>query len=80
MKRITLAELSQHLQEHLNEVQQTGEPLTVTRDNIPIATINPVPEPPEEKRAPFGCARGTISIVGDIVEPVLELDEWEVYQ
>jgi antitoxin (DNA-binding transcriptional repressor) of toxin-antitoxin stability system len=72
MKRITLTELSQHLQEHLTEVQETGEPLTIMRDNIPIATINPVPESPEEKRAPFGCARGTISIIGDIVEPVFD--------
>jgi antitoxin (DNA-binding transcriptional repressor) of toxin-antitoxin stability system len=77
MKRITLAELSQHLQEHLTEVQQTGEPLTVTRDDIPIAIINPVIK---SKRPPFGFGRGTGKIIGDIVEPVLEPEVWEVNQ
>jgi len=50
MEQITLSKLPAPLQQLLNQVQQTGKPLTVTEDRTPIVTIYPAQT---SKRAEF---------------------------
>ncbi len=61
----------------LERVRKTGEPLLVTRRGHPVAQVVPPPPAARSSRSSYGCMRGTIEIVGDIVEP-LAAEDWEV--
>ena len=54
----------------LDEVAHTGEPLVITKRGKPVARIVPVVE--EDLVASL---RGSVTLHGDIVEPVL--DAWD---
>jgi len=61
----------------LDQVNKTKKPLRVTRRGKPIADV----VPPVMTRAEgdwLGWMAGTIEITGDIVSPVLDLDDFEV--
>ena len=60
----------------LERVRRTGRPLLVTKRGVPIAQVLPPPEPVLDQSA-FGCMRGTVEEIGDIVEPLPE-EDWEV--
>ncbi len=60
----------------IDQVQQTGEPLIVTKRGKPIVKIIPINEPNQETL--FGCMKDTLTIVDDITLPIDEswtLDE-----
>lgn len=60
----------------IDQVQQSGEPLIVTKRGKPIVKIIPIQDPNEG--AYFGCMKETLSIAGDIMQPIDEawdLDE-----
>jgi prevent-host-death family protein len=61
----------------LEEVRKTGKPVQVTRFGQPVAVIGP----PETMKAParqLGTLRGTVKILGDIVSPISDPEDWEV--
>lgn len=60
----------------LQRVKRTGRPVLVTRFGKPIAEIVP-PTPATRRKGWLGCAKGSVRIVGDIVAPALEPEEWE---
>jgi prevent-host-death family protein len=60
----------------LEEVDKTKTPLRVTRRGKPLADIIPI-QNEEGGRSWLGSMAGTIKITGDIVSPVIELDEIE---
>ncbi|MFI6574250.1 type II toxin-antitoxin system Phd/YefM family antitoxin [Nocardiopsis sp. NPDC050513] len=41
MRKIPLSEAAQHLPELLDQVEETGEPVTITRDGEPSAAVVP---------------------------------------
>jgi prevent-host-death family protein len=60
----------------LERVRKTGTPILVTRFGEPVAEI--VPPPPAERPANWlGCMAGTGRIVGDIVSPASDEDDWD---
>ena len=62
----------------VDEVYKTREPLRITRHGSPVAEL--VPAGPDRKRPFLGDMKGTAKIVGDIVSPVIDLDEFEAYR
>ncbi len=60
----------------LERVRKTGEPLLVTKRGKPIAQVIPPPSPAPAEESRFGCMRGSLEIVGDIVQPLPE-EDWE---
>lgn len=59
----------------LERVRKTGQPLLITKRGVPLAqVVPPPPEPPPKSW--FGAMKGTVKILGDIVEPVGD-DDWE---
>ncbi len=77
MREVTISEFRTKCFSLLNQVQKTKQPLRVTRFGKPIADI--VPTAPQPSRADwFGSMKGTIAILGDIVSPASDEDEWEV--
>ena len=61
----------------LERVRKTGKPVLVTRFGEPVAQI----DPPSAKAAAtrqLGTMRGTAQILGNIISPATDEDEWEV--
>jgi prevent-host-death family protein len=59
----------------MDQVRDTREPVTITKKGRPVAKLVPADGPPEDI---FGCLKGEIEIVGDIVSPAVPLKDWEV--
>jgi prevent-host-death family protein len=60
----------------LDQVNKTKTPLRVTRRGKAIADVfPPTVEPTDEDW--IGSMKGTAKILGDIVSPVIELDDFE---
>lgn len=77
MKKVAISEFKAKCLALLDEVAKTRQPLLVTRFGKPIAEV--VPPSPEKARADwFGSMVGTMEIVGDIVSPVIDPDDFEV--
>lgn len=75
-KMIGAAEFKAKCLAILDEVQATGESITITKRGKPVATVSPSAPRQSEPRAPiFGAMKGTGMIIGDLDEP---LDpDWE---
>ena len=62
----------------LDEVNKTKKPLRITRRGKPVAEV--VPPSPAKKRRELGTMAGKMKILGDIMEPVIDLNEFEAYR
>jgi prevent-host-death family protein len=62
----------------IERIDKTGESLRVTRHGRPIVDVIPVA--PARKRYVVGDMAGTAEIVGDIVSPIIDLDDFEAYR
>lgn len=60
----------------MDEVAETGREVVITKRGRPVAKLVPVAE--AGVRDVFGCMRGTVTVVGDIVAPLEE--QWEADQ
>ena len=60
----------------LERVRQSGQPVLITRRGEPIAEIVPA-SPTARGTSWLGSARGTGEILGDIVAPAADPEEWE---
>jgi prevent-host-death family protein len=77
MKEVAISEFKAKCLSLLDQVQKTKKPLRVTRFGKPIAEVVPPAQEPNEA-AWFGSMKGTIEILGDIVSPANDENEWEV--
>jgi prevent-host-death family protein len=62
----------------IEQVHKTRQPLRITRHGRPVAEV--VPAGPDRKRKFVGDMVGTAEIVGDIVSPVIDLEDIEAYR
>lgn len=74
MKTIAAGSFKQHCLRLLDEVAISGEPLVITKRGKPVAQLSPVPV--ERMGDWAGAMRGTGEILGDLVAPAVEPDEW----
>lgn len=77
MKEITISEFRANCFALIQRAQKTGKPFRIMRFGKPIAEVAPVPtvRRPEEW---IGSMKGTAKILGDIVSPANDDDDWEV--
>ncbi len=77
MKRVSLAEAKAQLSSLLDDVEH-GQPITITRHNVPVAEIRPVARP-EDRPRPWGLAQGTFVVPDDFDAPLPDdvLDAFE---
>jgi len=59
----------------MDEVQSTRRPVLITKKGRPVAKLVPADGSPEDV---FGCMRGEVEIVGDIVSSAVPLGHWDV--
>jgi len=76
MKIANIAEFKNKLSEYLTLVDQ-GEEIEVRKYNIPVARVIPVHRPGRNKTR-LGCGRGSVEIEGDLTEPLIPVDDWEM--
>jgi prevent-host-death family protein len=62
----------------IEQVHKTRQSLRITRHGRPVAEV--IPAGPDRKRKFLGDMKGTVEILGDIVSPVIDLDEFEAYR
>lgn len=59
----------------MDEVQAKREPVLITKHGKPVAMLTPV----EDADDPiFGCLRHMGTIVGDILSPIIPLEDWDM--
>ena len=58
----------------MDEVNRTRESVTITKKGKPVAKLVPAETPAKDV---FGCMRGRVEIVGDIVAPAVPSEDWE---
>jgi prevent-host-death family protein len=73
---LNVAELKSHLSEYLDAIE-AGKTYVVCRRNVPIAKIVPL-EKPVKNRTKLGWCAGQIKIHGDLTEPMIPLEDWEM--
>jgi len=79
MQEVAISEFKAKCLALLEQVQKTKKPLRVTRYGKPVADIVP-PAPPKNDGSWLGSMRGTMEILGDIVSPVMDENDWEAAQ
>jgi prevent-host-death family protein len=71
MENISLSEFKAHCLELVKRVEDSGDPIQLTRHGKPAALIVPVPQP-VRKKIVFGKFKDSAKVVGDIMAPLDE--------
>ena len=58
----------------MDQVQQSGEPVLITKHGKPVAKLIPAEATGDDV---FGYMAGKVAILGDIVAPVTPLEDWK---
>ena len=61
----------------MDDIQATGEPVTVTKRGKPVVKVIPAES---EKDDIFGFMAGKAKIIGDIESPVVPLKDWKIFK
>jgi prevent-host-death family protein len=78
MIEISISEFKAKCLGLIQQVQKTRQPLRITRHGKPVAEV--IAAGPNRTRKFVGAGLGTGKIVGDIVSPVIDFGEMEVYR
>ena len=76
MQEIAISEFKAKCLAVLDQVQKTKRPIRITRRGKPVAEV--VPPSPESPKDIFGFMKGSVEILGDIVSPANDPEDWEV--
>ncbi len=77
MQEVAISEFKAKCLALLEQVRKTKQPIRITRRGKPVAEVVP-PTVVMDRKAWFDSMKGTIEILGDIVSPANDEDEWEV--
>lgn len=75
MRKISVSKFKATCLALLESVKKTGEPILITKHNVPLAQVLP-PPPSVESNSGYGCMAGKTRILGDIIEPI-GTEDWE---
>lgn len=77
MQEIAISEFKAKCLALLQQVCKTKQPIRVTRFGKAVADIVPPAETQMDRKAWIGSGKGTAKILGDIISPANEPDDWE---
>jgi prevent-host-death family protein len=77
MQEIAISEFKAKCLAVLEQVRATKKPIRITRFGKPVAEVVPATAVMNRKEW-FDSMKGTFEILGDIVSPANDEDEWEV--
>jgi prevent-host-death family protein len=78
MKTVRISEFKAKCLGLIEQVDKTRQPLQITRHGRPVAEL--IPAGPDRKKKFLGAMVGTGKIVGEIVSPIIDLNEFEAYR
>jgi prevent-host-death family protein len=80
-KTVNVAEFKDRFSELLALVEQGAE-VIVCRRNVPLARVEPIrkPVPRKAQHRVVGCMKGTVRIHGDLTEPCIAEENWEMHK
>ena len=73
-KRIGAAAFKANCLRILDEVERSGEPVTVTKRGRPVAEVKPVEK--KERRSIIGAMKGTVLRYDRPFDPAIKPDAW----
>jgi prevent-host-death family protein len=76
MREIAASEFKAKCLALLDEVQKTKRSVRITKRGKPVAELNPIS--PKQPKDLFGFMKGKMDIVGDIISPATDPEDWEV--
>jgi len=76
MQTISISEFKATCLKIIDQVKNTGMSIIVTKRGEPYALVTRPPAP-ENNRSWIGSYREQIKITGDILEPVVDANEWD---
>ncbi|HEV7518726.1 MAG TPA: type II toxin-antitoxin system Phd/YefM family antitoxin [Thermoanaerobaculia bacterium] len=76
MRSINASEFKAKCLAILDEVGETGEPVTILKRGRPVARL--LPPVPAGEGYPQQALLGSVEVLGDILAPVLPAEDWEV--
>lgn len=76
MKMVGAAEFKAKCLKLIDEMQTSGEPITITKRGKPVAVLNPAPA---EAKKPmlFGFMKGSVLKYERPFDPAVDLEEWD---
>ena len=77
METMAISEFKARCLAVMKRVQKTRRPILITKRGEPVVEIVPPTVTPSRTRQ-LGAMRGTATIVGDIISPAIDPDEWEM--
>ena len=77
MKTANIAEFKNKLGQFIALIEQ-GEIVQICKRNIPIARLVPVAGTKKKNRTNLGCGLGSVKINGDLTEPMIPEDNWDM--
>lgn len=80
MKEIAISEFKAKCLAILQQVEKTKTPIRITRHGKPIAEVIPAGPVVMDRATWMGSLKGKIEILGDIVSPVIDVDEIEAFR
>ena len=78
MRSTNIADLRSNLSQLLADVER-GEEVEVCKRNVPIARIVPS-RVRRTNKTKLGCGAGTVVVMGDLTEPAIPADDWEMLE
>ena len=73
-KRISAAQFKAQCLSLMDQVEAQRGEIVITKRGKPVAKLVPIEEAP---RSVFGCMAGTVEILGDLIEPTTDPNDWE---
>jgi prevent-host-death family protein len=73
MKTVAAGEFKNRCLALMEEVQKRREPIVITKRGKPVAQLAPVPAVDDF----YDAFKGKVAIAGDIVGPIIPLEDWE---
>ena len=77
MKEANIAELKNNLSKYLSYVEK-GESVRICKRNLPVAHLMPIRNDKIVNRTKLGCGLGSVTIAGDLTEPFIPQESWEM--
>lgn len=76
MVKLSISEFKATCLAVLERVRVTGEPILITRHGEPVAEVIPPRLTEQPQRSFLGRLKGTATITGDVMRPVMSDDEF----
>lgn len=76
MEEVSISKFKAKCLALLEQVNKTKKPLRITRHGKPVAEVVP-PTAVVDRAAWIGSMKGRMEILGDIISPASDEDEWE---